>query len=77
MTEKQKPQADIVSVAARAMKHPENVSHEDIKRMASRILDDQENSPDPNKTKNRTDEIVDKIRELHSRPLPYPPGEKD
>lgn len=49
MAEKQKPQPRIVTVAAKALKHPETVSKPDIKRMAARILDDQRNDPKPHR----------------------------
>jgi len=45
MSEKQKPQEDIVHKAAIFMTHPEKATHEDIKRMAARLLDDQRNDP--------------------------------
>lgn len=34
MVEKQKPQPKIVTVAAKAMKHPETVTNQEIKQMA-------------------------------------------
>ena len=48
MSEKYKPQADIVHKAASFMTHPEKATPEDIKRMAPRILDDQRNDPQKN-----------------------------
>jgi hypothetical protein len=48
MSEKHKPQADIVHKAASFMTHPEKATPEDIKRMAARILDDQRNDPQKN-----------------------------
>ena len=45
MAESQKPQPDIVTVAARAMTHPHLVTREDITRMAARILDDERSDP--------------------------------
>jgi hypothetical protein len=45
MAEKQKPEEDIVHKAASFMTHPEKATHEDIKRMAARLLDDQRNDP--------------------------------
>jgi hypothetical protein len=53
MAEKQKPNPRIVTVAAKAMKHPEIVTKQEIKRMAARILDDQKNDPEPHKKKSR------------------------
>jgi hypothetical protein len=49
MTEKQKPNPRIVTVAAKAMTHPEAVTRQEIKRMAARILDDQKNDPQQHK----------------------------
>lgn len=49
MAEKQKPNPRIVTVAAKAMKHPEDVTQKEIRRMAARILDDQKNDPEPHK----------------------------
>ncbi len=49
--EKQKPQPDIVKVASKAMKHPETVTKTEVKRMGTRIMDDQRNDPDPHKPK--------------------------
>ena len=46
MSEKHKPQEDIVHKAAVFMTHPEKATPEDIKRMAARILDDQRNDPE-------------------------------
>ncbi len=45
MSEKHKPQEDIVHKAATFMTHPEKATLEDIKRMAARLLDDQRNDP--------------------------------
>jgi hypothetical protein len=53
MTEKQKPQADIVKIAARVLKDPNTATQHDAQRMAARILDDEKNDPQPNKTKPR------------------------
>jgi len=53
MAEKQRPYPRIVTVAAKAMKHPENVTQKEIKRMAGRILDDQRNDPKPHKPRGR------------------------
>lgn len=50
MAEKQRPNPRIVTVAAKAMKHPEDVTRKEIKRMAARILDDQRNDPQPTKS---------------------------
>jgi hypothetical protein len=49
MAEKQKPQPKIVTVAAKAIKHPETVTLAEIKSMGARILDDQKNDPQPHK----------------------------
>lgn len=62
MAEHQKPQEDIVKVAGRAMTHPEKISHEDIKRMGARILDDQRNDPDPNK-KSMARKVIELLEE--------------
>ena len=51
MAEKQKPQPEIVKIAAQAMKHPGEVTLPQIKKMAARILDDQKNDPEPHKKK--------------------------
>jgi hypothetical protein len=53
MAEKQKPNPRIVTVAAKAMKHPETVTQKEIKRMAARILDDQKNDPEQHKPARR------------------------
>jgi hypothetical protein len=53
MAEKEKPQADIVRIAARVIKNPETATQRDAQRMAARILDDQRNDPKPNRTKPR------------------------
>lgn len=53
MAEKQKPMPRIVTVAAKAVKHPETVTQREIKRMAGRILDDQRNDPKPHKPTRR------------------------
>jgi hypothetical protein len=45
MAEKHKPQEDIVHKAATFMTHPEKATHEDVKRMAASLLDDQRNDP--------------------------------
>lgn len=50
MTEKQKPEYDVVKRAAVLMKHPEKATEKDIQRMASRIQNDEKNAPQPNKT---------------------------
>jgi hypothetical protein len=50
MVEKQKPEFDIVKVASKAIKDPKAATLKDIERMASRILNDEKNAPDPNKT---------------------------
>jgi hypothetical protein len=42
-----KPPPDLVSKAAKALKHPEEASKRTIKRMAAEILDDQEWNPKP------------------------------
>jgi hypothetical protein len=49
MAEKQRPSPRIVTVAAKAMKHPEDVTQKEIRRMAARILDDQRNDPQPHR----------------------------
>jgi hypothetical protein len=50
MAVKQKPEFDLVKRAADLIKKPEDATKTDIKRMASRILDDERNAPTPNKT---------------------------
>ena len=49
MAEKEKPQARIVTVAARALSHPMSATPIDIKDLAGRILADQRNDPFPHK----------------------------
>ncbi len=49
MPERQKPQPDIVHVAARVLQNPRTATIEDAQRMAARILDDQRNDPEPHK----------------------------
>jgi len=51
VSEKQKPQADIVRIAARIIRNPETATQRDAQRMAARILDDERNDPQPNRTK--------------------------
>ena len=53
MAEKQRPNPRIVTVAAKAMKHPEKTTQREIQRMAARILDDQRNDPKPHKATRR------------------------
>lgn len=50
MTEKQKPEYDVVKRAAVLIKKPELATPTDVKRMASRIQNDEKNAPQPNKT---------------------------
>lgn len=50
MTEKQKPEYDLVKRATKLMDDPSKATRADIKRMASRILNDEKNAPQPNKT---------------------------
>jgi hypothetical protein len=50
MPEKQKPEYDLVKRAARLMSHPQDATHEDIKRLAARVMSDEKNAPDANKT---------------------------
>lgn len=50
MAEKQKPEYDIVKKAAQAFKDPISATPTDIKRFASRILNDEKNAPHANKT---------------------------
>jgi len=47
---RQKPEYDIVKRAAVLEKAPEKATLTDIKRMASRIQNDEKNAPQPNKT---------------------------
>lgn len=49
MTEKQKPEYDVVKRAAKLLEDPTGATKTDIKRMASRILNDEKNAPEPNK----------------------------
>jgi len=49
MTEKQKPEYDVVKRAAVLIKSPEKATPTDIKRMASRIQNDEKNAPQANK----------------------------
>jgi hypothetical protein len=49
MVEKQKPEYDLVKRAARLMSHPQDATHEDIKRLAARVMSDEKNAPDQNK----------------------------
>jgi len=49
MAEKQKPEYDLVKRAARLMSHPQDATHEDIKRLAARVMSDEKNAPDQNK----------------------------
>ena len=51
MVEKQKPEYDVVKRAAEILKDPKITTIEDAKRMASRILNDEKNAPQPNKIK--------------------------
>jgi len=50
MVEKQKPEYDIVKRAAEVLKDPKSITATDPKRFASRILNDEKNAPQPNKT---------------------------
>jgi hypothetical protein len=50
VAEKQKPQYDVVKRAAKILKDPSTATQEDARRMAARILDDEKNDPDPNRT---------------------------
>jgi hypothetical protein len=50
MVEKQKPEFDVVKIASRVFKDPQSVTPGEAKRMASRILNDEKNAPQPNKT---------------------------
>ena len=49
MPEKQKPEYDIVKRAAKLFKDPQSATATDIKRMASRLMNDEKNAPQPNK----------------------------
>ena len=64
MPVKQKPEYDVVKAAAKAMKDPQSATLIDIERMASHILNDEKNAPEPNAT-------VPKPRSARSRTL-YP-----
>ncbi len=50
MVEKQKPEYDVVKRAAVLIKDPKLATPTDVKRMASRIFNDEKNAPQPNKT---------------------------
>jgi hypothetical protein len=50
MAEKQKPEYDLVKRAARLMTHPQEATPEDIKRLAARVMSDERNAPEQNKT---------------------------
>jgi hypothetical protein len=50
MVEKQKPEYDLVKRAAKLMTHPEEATPEDIKRLAARVMSDERNAPEANKT---------------------------
>jgi hypothetical protein len=51
MAEKQRPQKDIVSIAARILSGDKTATQKDARRMAGRLLDDQKNDPQPNRTR--------------------------
>jgi hypothetical protein len=51
MPERQKPEYDVVKRAAKLMDDPKKATLTDVKRMASRILNDERNAPEPNKVK--------------------------
>ena len=50
MVEKQKPEYDVVRRAADLMKDPKSATPADVRRMASRIMNDEKNAPKPNRT---------------------------
>ena len=50
MPEKQKPEYDLVKRAARLMSHPQEATPEDIKRLAARVMSDEKNAPEANRT---------------------------
>jgi hypothetical protein len=50
MTEKQKPQYDVVKRASEILRDPKTATQLDAQRMAARILDDERNDPQPNRT---------------------------
>jgi len=50
MAEKRKPEYDIVLRAVRLMKDPGLATKAGIRRLASRILNDEKNAPRPNLT---------------------------
>jgi hypothetical protein len=49
MSEKQKPDPEIVHIAARILQNPASATQQDARRMAARILDDQKNDPEKHK----------------------------
>lgn len=51
MSEKQKPQADIVKIAAKLLRDPKSVhlTQTDKQRLGARIMDDQKNDPVKNR----------------------------
>ena len=50
MVEKQKPEYDVVKWAAALLHDPRTATLEDVRRMASRIINDERNAPEPNRT---------------------------
>ena len=50
MVEKQKPEYNVVKRAAELFKDPKSATATDVKRFASRILNDEKNAPQPNKS---------------------------
>jgi hypothetical protein len=50
MVEKQKPEYDVVKQAAKLFKEPQSATPTDVRRMASRILNDEKNAPQQNRT---------------------------
>jgi hypothetical protein len=49
MPVKQKPEYDVVKRAAVLEKDPQSATLIDVKRMASRIMNDEKNAPQPNR----------------------------
>lgn len=50
MVDKQKPEYDVVKRAAKLLDNPKSATPTDVKRMASRIMNDEKNAPQPNRT---------------------------
>jgi hypothetical protein len=49
MSEVEKPASDLVSIAARAMTHPNTLTPEEIQRLGGRVMADEKHDPEPHK----------------------------